>query len=454
MKPFKNSKSIQCFLVWLLLITLQSCKKTGQQLQEETKYEKLSVRPGKPNIILFMADDVGFEIPEFTGGKSYSTPTLNFMAEKGMEFSQCFSHPDGFPSRLAYLTGKYNFRNYTSWGQLPEDELTVANLLQDNGYKNCYVGKWQNNGGDARIRSAGFEKYLVYLPFSGDQRERRYKSPLLYRDGNFLPDSATLNRYSEDMFAEYARNFIDSNKRNPFYLQYSFNLIAAPYVPSPDHPDYPNWNPDTDKKNQDTSYVKSMVEYMDKMMGQVIQKVEEAGLLSNTLFLFIADNATQEQIYSKWNNLIIKGTKTETNRPGTTTPFVAFWPGTISINSTSTSLVDYTDFFKTFADVAGVSDLSSYGKMDGVSFYDDLTKTAGEDREWVFCHWDNGISKPTVRYINNNEYKLYDNGNQDKNFFNIRSDVWERNPLQDASLSANQREIKHMLRAEMDLLKK
>ena len=356
------------------------------------------------------------------------------------------------PICLAYLTGKYNFRNYISWGQLGKDELTVANMLKDNGYTNCYVGKWQNNGGDERIISAGFDKYQVYLPFSGDQRVRRYKSPLLYQNGDFLPDSVTLNRYSEDMFFEYASNFIDSNKRNPFYIQYSFNLIAQPYVPSPDHPDYANWNPDDDRTAQDTGYVKSMVEYMDKMMGQVIQKVKDEGLLSNTLFLFIADNATQELIYSRWKNQIIQGTKTQTTRPGTTTPLVAYWPGTVAPRSKNNELIDYTDFFTTLADVAGVSDLSAYGIQDGVSFYDDLTNTKGRDRDWVFCYWRNSLAKPEIRYINNNEYKLYDKPNQDKNFFNTRSDIWELNPIPDASMTPKQRSIKNDLKAQLDLL--
>lgn len=452
MKSLKTAQKISLISICFLLITFYSCRKTDEIIVKNAEQENISSRPGRPNIILFMADDVGYEVPEFTGGKSYQTPTLNFMAANGMQFTQCFSHPDGFPSRLAYLTGKYNFRNYTSWGQLPKDELTVANMLQDNGYKNCFVGKWQNNGGDERIHSAGFDKYQVYLPFSGDQRIRRYKSPLLYQDGNFLPDSVTYNRYSEDMFFEYASNFIDSNKKDPFYIQYSFNLIAQPYVPSPDHPDYANWNPDNDRTEQDTGYVKSMVEYMDKMMGQVIQKVKDEGLLSNTLIMFIADNATQELIYSKWRNQTIQGTKTQTSRPGTTTPLVAYWPGTVAPRIKNNELIDYTDFFTTLADVAGVSDLSAYGIQDGVSFYDDLTKTNGPDRDWVFCYWRNSLAKPEIRFIHNNEYKLYDESNQDKNFFNIRSDIWELNPIPDASMTPNQRAIKNSLQAQLNQL--
>ncbi len=452
MKLQHQSKNNRFILCCIFLTTFISCSKTNEIVEKNEDQKNISLRSSKPNIILFMADDVGYDVPEFTGGKSYNTPSLNFMAANGMQFTQCFSHPDGFPSRLAHLTGKYNFRNYKSWGQLPKDELTVANMLKDNGYKNCFVGKWQNNGGDERILSAGFEKYQVFLPFSGDQRIRRYKSPLIYQDGDFLPDSVTYNRYSEDMFFEYASNFIDDNKNNPFYLQYSFNLIAQPYVPSPDHPDYANWNPDNDRTAQDTGYVKSMVEYMDKIIGKMIQKVKDEGLLSNTLILFIADNATQELIYSKWRNQIIQGTKTQTSRPGVTTPLVAYWPGTIAPKVTNNELIDYTDFFKTFADAAGVSDLSAYGIQDGVSFYDDLTKTKGPDRDWVFCYWKNSEAKPEIRFINNNEYKLYDENNQDKNFFNTRSDIWELNPIPDASMTAEQRVIKNSLQVQLDLL--
>src|SRR3954470_5350058 len=145
---------IFCFL----LICFTSCKKDFEEKSvTASSDDHASALSGKPNIILFVANDFGFEIPTFNGGQSYSTPNLDFMANHGIDFTQCYNHPDGTPSRLAILTGKYNFRNYVRWGFLPPDQKTIGNLLHDAGYATYLVGKWQLDGGDARIRAAGFD---------------------------------------------------------------------------------------------------------------------------------------------------------------------------------------------------------------------------------------------------------------------------------------------------------
>jgi arylsulfatase A len=409
----------------------------------------------KPNIILFIADDLGYYAPEFTGGQSYSTPSLNFMANNGMRFTNCNSHPDGYPSRLALMTGKYNFRNYTFWGNYPAGEPSIGNLLKNNGYENCYVGKWQLNGGDNGIRALGFDNYLVYLPFiSGDQRIRRYKNPLLYRDSAFLPDEATAGRYSEDMFYDYVDTFITSRTGdNPFFITYSFNLCAAPYVPAPNHPDYAAWNPDEDRDLQDTSYFRSMVEYMDYTIGRIIDKVEEAGFKEETLILFLADNATQEDIITTWNGISIKGTKTETTLPGTLTPLVAYWPGKVNANKISTTISDYTDFFKTFADLSDASDLSAYGALDGISLADDLLSVSGEDRSWAYCWWKNSDFKPLEEFIFTEKYKYYRGKGPNKNFFNLKTDIWERNPIPESQMTPREVQIKAQLKAQIESIR-
>src|SRR5581483_9184818 len=168
-------------------------------------------------------------------------PNLDFLAANGVQFTQCYNHPDGSPSRVAILTGKYNFRNYVKWGYLPPSEKTFGNMLHDAGYATCWVGKWQLQGGDTRIRSAGFDNYIVFLPEGSGQRENRYKDPHLYTNGAYLPDSATAGKYSEDMFYDYIGSFIDSNKSRPFFAMYATLLPAQPWVPAPDDPEVATW---------------------------------------------------------------------------------------------------------------------------------------------------------------------------------------------------------------------
>ncbi len=432
------------------ILILNSCKKDycNKITHDNPSFsDDSSIRfTGKPNIILFIADDLGYEVPQFTGGQSYNTPNLNFMAANGIYFNQAYSHPDGFPSRLALLTGKYNFRNYQVWGKLPDTEKTLGNLLKDAGYATCYVGKWQCGGGDARIHAAGFRDYRVYLPFSSEsQREGRYKNPVIYQDADYLPCGATMGKYSEDMFSDYLCKFIDWNMNRSFFAIYAFNLVAAPYVPSPDHPDYAAWNPSNEISRDNPKYFASQVAYLDKMIGKIINKVRQDGLEENTIFMFIADNATQRNITSLYKGEDITGTKTQTISMGTLTPFVVYWKNTAAPGAINNTLIDYTDFLPTFADIAGVSKPTNYGILDGTSFYDNMIESQGIDREWVFCHWDNDIhdngSVPRERYVNNSNYKLYDTLKYQR-FYNIQTDSNEEHPIPQANLTPDEVAIK------------
>src|SRR5690606_19670366 len=97
----------------------------------------------KPNIILIMADDLGYESVTANGGESYKTPTLDRLAAEGVRFEQCHAQPLCTPTRVQLMTGLYNVRNYTSFGKLPRKETTFAHLLKKEGYATGVFGKWQ-----------------------------------------------------------------------------------------------------------------------------------------------------------------------------------------------------------------------------------------------------------------------------------------------------------------------
>ncbi len=421
------------------MLGLTSCKKEFQ-VQDEgnttTESTTLSNRMGKndkPNIILIIADDVGYEIPNYTGGQSYSTPNLNFMASHGIQFNYAFCHPDGFPSRLAAMTGKYNFRNYIDWGILPPGGQNISNMLHDAGYSTCFVGKWQNDGGDAAIHEAGFDKYRVFLPFSypSNQFKGRYKSPIIYEDGAFLPESVTAGRYSEDMYVDYLDSFIDDNVNKPFFAIYSMPLVQKPWVPTPDDPEFATWNPKFDQQRSDQKYFPSMVAYMDKKIGQIIDHLGAKGLKHNTLVMFTTDNATNVKIYSIWRGQEIRGLKNGTVLWSTRIPLVAYWPSKIAPGQKTDALVDFTDFLPTLADVAGISKPANYGILDGISFYDNLTGVPGTDRDWSYCYWDNdpNDNKQPIKYVNSQVYKLYDEPPTYSRFYNMHKDQLELKPI-------------------------
>lgn len=388
------------------------------------------------NVIFILGDDVGYEIPGYTGGQSYSTPNIDMMAKGGIQFSRCYTAPSCSPSRAMLLTGKYNFRNYNGWGDINANEKTIATLMKDAGYETCMAGKWQMNG-DAKLPSAlGFTHYMraneMSEQWASQGKPGYYKYPAVFEDGAYLPDNKVNGKYGQDLFRDYIFNFIDEYKnRKPFFVYWSMNLPHKPFAPTPDDPAYANWPRAHGYEPGDTIYFPSMVKYMDKLIGQLIDKLKNENLLNNTVIIFAGDNGT-DHISSRWNGQVIQGRKSETNEFGTHVPLLVYAPGRVQAGVKDGSLVDFTDFMPTLAGLAGVQLQNGY-TTDGVSFAPRLKGLPGTPRPWVFCSYQPHPEKPNSkerRWMQDSVYKKYDNdmgGNG--GFYNIQKDPLERFPI-------------------------
>jgi arylsulfatase A len=147
----------------------------------------------------------------------------------------------------------------------------------------------------------------------------------LYSAGKYLTDEKVQGKYSEDMFYDFASNFIDSNLNKPFLIFYSFNLVQKPWVPTPDNPEFAAWDPSTDddtKANKD--YYPEMISYLDKNVGKLINKVQSSGLANNTVIIFTSDNATNNSISSIYKGESVNGTKGTTTFDGTNVPLLIY----------------------------------------------------------------------------------------------------------------------------------
>lgn len=456
----KNSLSLSFALLILLTCCFFSCQKTSFEdsspSTDKQAYPDI-VRPGsgKMNVIVILGDDIGYEIPTVDGGQSYSTPTIDMMAGNGKRFTQCHSLALCSPSRTTLLTGKYNFRNYTTWGSLPTTEKTFANLMADAGYKTCVAGKWQFNGGDASLKAFGFQNYCVWDAFKQSDEEEdgdigsQYKNPKVYQNAAFLPDSVTNGKYGEDIFCQYVKDFIDSNKKKPFFIYYPMVLCHAPYSPTPDDPaDFAAWNPGVSKS--DTAYFPSMVKYMDKKISEVINKVVADGLANNTLIIYTGDNGTPQQIYSLYNGVLVQGGKSHTTEWGTHVPLIAYCPSKVSKGIVK-DLVCFPDFLPMLADVAKVSRPTTYGTLDGVSFYNQIFGLKTTPRSWMYSYYnphpdENPLN--TLEYTHDTTYKLYDG--KSSNFYNIFKDTYEKSPLKTASMTPAEKQTKARFQAIID----
>lgn len=391
-----------------------------------------------------MADDVSWEAFGCYGAEDYKTPQLDQLAKQGMRFAHCYSTPICTTSRVKIMTGRYNFRNYTHFGYLNPKDKTFAHMLKKAGYSTAIAGKWQLNGlynqlpghDDAsRPVKAGFDEYMLWQLTTGKggkEGGERFWSPPIEHNGKFLTKKMNDGKYGPDMFCDFICDFMERNKENPFFVYYPMVLVHNPFIPTPDTiGDQPHGAADHDSANKapkDNAKKKenfvAMVNYMDKIVGRIQKKIEEIGQSENTIILFTGDNGTNTSITSNWNGQKIRGGKAGMKDMGTHVPLIAYWKGHTPEDFVSNDLIDFTDFYTTFAEAAGVT-MDDTDPVDGRSFFAQLNGKTGNPRELVLCHYEPYWNKKPGQFVRTGDYKLYRNGE----FFNVPKDLKEEADL-------------------------
>lgn len=371
-----------------------------------------------PNLILIMADDLGYETIGANGGTSYRTPVLDKLAATGVRFSQCYSQPLCTPTRVQIMTGLSNVRNYITFGNMDTNAVTFANLLKRAGYATCMTGKWQLGRERELPKKFGFDEYCLW------QHTRippRYANPGLEING--VEKDFNQGEYGPDLVNKYALDFITRSKSGPFFLYYPMILTHAPYQPTPDSKE---WDPVAvgEKVNRHEKHFGEMVEYMDKLIGRVVSRLDELGIRDNTLVLFLGDNGTGKGTRSMMGAREVIGGKGSTTGAGMHVPLIANWPGGIRNGGrTCDDLVDTTDFLPTLLEAAG----GPLPAVDGRSFLSRLRGRPGQPREWIYSWYSPRQStNMTVReFAFNQRFKLYRTGE----FFDLEQDPSEIRPL-------------------------
>ncbi len=380
----------------------------------------------RPNIILIMADDLGYECLGVNGGASYDTPALDAMAAGGMRFTACHAQPLCTPSRVKIMTGKSNARNYVEFQMLPPGERTFAHMLRDAGYATAVAGKWQLYGLDGERAGrgtlpldAGFDEYCLWQVRN---KESRYRDPSIEFLGK--PAEKLEGRYGPDVFLEYISEYIGRERDQPFFLYYPMCLPHSPHQPSPDHPDYA-----VDPLKKDKKYFKSMVEYMDKIVGRILTRLEETGQRENTVVMFIGDNGTDRNIRTAMRDgSEVRGFKGHSIDWGTHVPMIVSWPGQVRAGAVNAELIGFADFLPTFVALAD-SKLPEDAVVDGHSFLPQLKGERGTPSDALFVHYEPRWGNFTkARFARDHRYKLYDDGR----IYDVQADPLEESPLTDA----------------------
>ncbi len=411
----------------------------------------------KPNVILIMADDVSWEAFGCYGGEDYQTPRIDELASKGIRFENAFSTPICTPSRVKIMTGQYNFRNYTHFGYLNPNDKTFGHMMQQAGYRTMITGKWQLNGlynelpghdDNMRPVKAGFDEYFLWQLTTGKAGgkggERFWNAPI-ETNGAFITKEENAGEYGPDQMSDYICDFMARNVDDPFFVYYPMVLVHDPFVPTPDTIG------DADKatankwdKTKNKEHFVSMVNYMDKIVGKIADKVESLGIAENTIILFTADNGTGVGLTSRWNGQDIKGGKGGPTDMGTHVPFVAYWKGQTH-GAALDDLIDFTDFYTTLADAAG-HEMGYDDPIDGRSFLPRLKGEAGNPRDWVFTHYQPYWNKTPAQFARTERFKLY----RDGRFFEVPKDLKEENDLLKGSAGERGEVVRERLQAFLD----
>ncbi|QDU79755.1 Arylsulfatase [Polystyrenella longa] len=385
-----------------------------------------SANAAQPNVILIMADDIGYECYGCYGSQQYQTPNIDRLAEEGTRFKHCYSQPLCTPSRVKIMTGLSNARNYSAFSILNRDQRTFGHIMKEAGYRTFVGGKWQLYGAEHYIspqghnakgmlpEDAGFDQHCLWqIEKLGD----RYWNPLLSINGDlkqFEPED-----YGPGVVTDHILDFMDEESDKPFFVYYPMILVHNPFPTTPDS---------EDSRSEDAQQnFEDMVQYMDKLIGRIVQKTEAKGIAEETLIIVTGDNGTNPKIKSQLNGQTIKGGKGRTTDAGTRVALVAWQPGTVQAGKVCEDLVDFSDFVPTLQEVAGIPVNKN---LDGISFAPALSGTNRNAREWMYCYYhprpEREKWKPQ-RFTRDQRYKLYGNGR----FYDIANDPLERSPLKE-----------------------
>ena len=392
--------------------------------------KKAATMAVKPNIIIIMADDLGYGGLSCYGNKEIHTPYLDQMAVEGMRFTDF--HSNGAvcsPTRAALLTGKYQQRvgiegvvtakSHRTVG-LALEEVTFADALREEGYVNGMVGKW-HLGYPATFNPTlqGFDQFRGFV--SGNVDYHAHFDQENYEDWWWQDTLHPEEGYSTDLITKHAVNFIEAHQKENFLL---YIAHEAPHYPIQGRQSAPTRGPEAVQKSlsdtESNEIYKEMIEVMDEGIGKVLHTLKELNIDKNTLVFFFSDNGPAKLGSSGG----LRGGKASVWEGGHRVPAIARWPGQIQAKQENTSSIMTMDIFPTLMSVVGADQKLDW---DGIDISPALlaNKTL-PDRNLFWRHFNNAGTRQASA-VRNGDWKLIRNGKDgEAQLFNLRDDLAER----------------------------
>lgn len=402
----------------------------------------------KPNLIVFLADDLGYGDIGCYGSPDVPTLNIDRLARGGVRFTDGYvSAAVCSPSRVALLTGQYQQRFGHEFNSgpienearigfgLPKAAKILPEYLKSSGYVSGAFGKWHLGARRGyHPMERGFDEFYGFLPGADDYVTTRTPGgPLAVaaegREGRIPAERAapllrgreivTDDRYLTDALGREAVQFIERHHGDPFFLYLAFNAIHAPLQGIGKYLDrFPNI------KNERHRMLAAMTTAMDDAIGGVIAKVRERGLERDTMVVFLSDNGCPE-ITAAGTNGPLNGEKVTYFEGGIRVPYMLRWPGRLPEGKTYREAVVSRDIVPTFLNAAGVS--SGGTAFDGVDLLPFLRgQKSGSPHDALFWRAGNG------RAVRMGRWKLVEFGGNYSRLFDLSNDLGETKDLSTA----------------------
>ncbi|HXK59904.1 MAG TPA: arylsulfatase, partial [Acidobacteriota bacterium] len=366
----------------------------------------------QPNIVLILADDLGYGDLGCYGQKRIKTPNLDRLAAEGIRFTQAYAGSTVCaPSRCCLMTGLHTGHARTRGNRSPDlplrpEDVTVTELLKKGGYRTGLFGKWSLGelGSTGYPLRKGFDEWFGY--FSQLHAHNYYPEHLLDQEtayllrGNF---GAKRTEYAPDLFTERALKFVENRDDRPFFLHVCYTYPHANNemgrdtgdgMQTPSHEPY-----DAEDWPQPEKGFAAMITRMDRDVGRILDALKARGVDRNTLVIFASDNGPHREgghdpnFFSSSGPL--RGIKRDLYEGGIRVPALAWWPGTIRGGQVSDQVWAFWDVLPTLAELAGVQAPSG---LDGRSIVPALLGKELPQHEFLYWEFHEGRFAQAVRF--------------------------------------------------------
>lgn len=348
----------------------------------------------KPNIVMILADDMGWGDVNINGNSYVETPVLNRLANESLSFDRFYVCPLSAPTRAEMLTGRFFLRTGVSsvtqgYENMRTEEVTVAEILKDQGYATGCFGKWHN--GRYYLQHPNRQGFEEYVGFPVGHLGYYYDAIFMHND-----DEVKSNGYTTDYFTDQALDFIERNKNNKFFCYVPYNVPHSPFqVPEKYFSKYLSKGLDST-----LSTVYGMVENMDENIGRLLKKLDDLDLTGNTIIIFFSDNGPNTRRY----NGGMKGIKGSVDEGGVRLPFYIKWPGKI-VPGTTGQLAQDIDILPTLTGLCDIGYVPQKS-LDGIDLSGVITGKNDPVRRRIYSRQANQSLEICNSSVRDENYRL------------------------------------------------